>query len=382
MLTMPKDSVTAAGNALGLKANSLAALLNLPASEMKTDMGSEWAKVLPVVLNPFNMATIITLINDEPEYLTVLTKDTDTAVCGMTGETFTAKLFILPEIVIDLARRLGQVPPQAPAIRQDLSADAIVTIFCVVDHIKRSRLEALLDPDRELFAVTERMIAARFADIQEKDDIRWLSALAVHLRLGVPPDFAKGISELVAAGLLTRDGELLDLTEESSLFFCELAESKIVLGINSIFYAERNLNCQPLMLIRTPLFLWYCDLSNNGVFASVTLERAVCMLAETLSPGEEVPVFSPAVGGKPAIPSPVVSPPTSGGVRTCPSCGTANTGKFCRNCGKKLVETALSSAAEPPAYKPICPKCGNAVAMGARFCKRCGMKLYEWQAGN
>lgn len=45
------------------------------------------------------------------------------------------------------------------------------------------------------------------------------------------------------------------------------------------------------------------------------------------------------------------------------SCGTENTGKFCRECGK------------PKADKKVCSKCGAEVKETAKFCPECGEKL-------
>lgn len=47
---------------------------------------------------------------------------------------------------------------------------------------------------------------------------------------------------------------------------------------------------------------------------------------------------------------------------TC-SCGAANTGNFCTNCGAKKPEAAF------------CPKCGAAVPAGSKFCPACGQAL-------
>ncbi|MDZ4864652.1 MAG: zinc ribbon domain-containing protein [Gemmatimonadota bacterium] len=47
---------------------------------------------------------------------------------------------------------------------------------------------------------------------------------------------------------------------------------------------------------------------------------------------------------------------------TCPSCGSAATGKFCRQCGTTLTSSA----------SPCCGRCGAPPAAGARFCAQCG----------
>ena len=393
MLKISKKSVTAMGNATGMKANPIAELLNLPASDQTMNIENGWQELLPVVLNPHTMAAVIALTNDEPEFFSVLTKDRSSVLCGMPDDLFTAQLFGLPEMAVDLTQRLGIVPEEVPVIRQELSADAIITFFCIADHIKRSKLEYMLNPDRKLFAVTQEMIAARFADIQAKDDIRWLSALSSKLRIGVQPDFAAGLKELIVAGLLTRDGEFLNITEESSVFFGEFTESKVVYGINSIFYTEGRLNFQPLMFIRTPLFIWYCDLSDKGIIASINQEQVLYMLLETLSSGDGVLDTSLAKTETTPLPSPVTVPipepvppatepaqqqpaPAPDSAQPagwqCPACGQINTGMFCKKDG---TPRPVENAATPSlGGKKTCKNCGNAVPAGAAFCKNCGAK--------
>ena len=45
--------------------------------------------------------------------------------------------------------------------------------------------------------------------------------------------------------------------------------------------------------------------------------------------------------------------------KSCPSCGSMETGKFCSQCGSSLEA-------------PACRKCGNAIPAGGRFCNMCG----------
>lgn len=47
----------------------------------------------------------------------------------------------------------------------------------------------------------------------------------------------------------------------------------------------------------------------------------------------------------------------------CTKCGTANSGKFCTECGNKK-ET-----------KKVCTKCGREVEEGQKFCPECGEKI-------
>ena len=56
---------------------------------------------------------------------------------------------------------------------------------------------------------------------------------------------------------------------------------------------------------------------------------------------------------------------------TCPSCGNAATGKFCRHCG-----TTLTSSASPG-----CGRCGAPLVAGARFCAQCGASSIAPAAG-
>ncbi|MDO4619976.1 MAG: SPFH domain-containing protein [Lachnospiraceae bacterium] len=53
---------------------------------------------------------------------------------------------------------------------------------------------------------------------------------------------------------------------------------------------------------------------------------------------------------------------------TCPSCGTANAGKFCMNCGTKRPEQTAAA---------FCPNCGQPIdrAAAPKFCPNCGQKL-------
>jgi hypothetical protein len=49
--------------------------------------------------------------------------------------------------------------------------------------------------------------------------------------------------------------------------------------------------------------------------------------------------------------------------------------KFCRGCGSRLSEAALSSSASLPATGGECPACGQPTGEGVKFCRVCGTAL-------
>ena len=67
----------------------------------------------------------------------------------------------------------------------------------------------------------------------------------------------------------------------------------------------------------------------------------------------------------------------------CPKCGkaVARGAKFCRSCGAKIEAVSApqaaqaSAAPQPAAQAAVCPKCGKPVTPGAKFCRTCGAKL-------
>ncbi len=64
----------------------------------------------------------------------------------------------------------------------------------------------------------------------------------------------------------------------------------------------------------------------------------------------------------------------------CDSCSApvgANQ-KFCRNCGARAHEVAVTSVTQPQSASAACPSCGSPAALGARFCRRCGEALTPW----
>ena len=66
----------------------------------------------------------------------------------------------------------------------------------------------------------------------------------------------------------------------------------------------------------------------------------------------------------------------------CNNCGAENkeTAKFCKNCGKELVEVKVMPEAESrpsSAMERKCPACGTSVGANAVFCKKCGHKIDE-----
>ena len=75
----------------------------------------------------------------------------------------------------------------------------------------------------------------------------------------------------------------------------------------------------------------------------------------------------PVVQAQPAA-AVVAAPAPEANAIPCPGCGTPSTGKFCMNCGTKIVAPA-------PAEPKKCPGCGAEVLEGARFCVECGTAI-------
>ena len=70
-----------------------------------------------------------------------------------------------------------------------------------------------------------------------------------------------------------------------------------------------------------------------------------------------------------------------GGLAVCPNCGPRPEADaaFCSDCGERLSDPSVETAAEPRAF---CEACGSKLSAGAKFCPGCGAKVGALPAGS
>jgi len=69
------------------------------------------------------------------------------------------------------------------------------------------------------------------------------------------------------------------------------------------------------------------------------------------------------------------------GLAVCPNCGPRPEADaaFCSDCGERLSNPSVETAAEPQAF---CEACGSKLSAGAKFCPGCGAKVGALPAGS
>ncbi|MCL2434446.1 MAG: zinc ribbon domain-containing protein, partial [Clostridia bacterium] len=223
--------------------------------------------------------------------------------------------------------------------------------------------------------------------------------------------FGAALRELEQIGIirLQAGGAIIPVPGNED-FFAELTEPRGTLGIRSVFYFAGHFQYHSAALIRGADHLFCVDFSEPSMLSSLNTAEAAVFIGGMLTPVEEpplaampaqsvpvasapapsIPTLSAQVASAPAPsapvsqPIPAQAPPPdalaaqrpAAGVRACPVCGHASTGKFCKNCG--APQPALSDPPAPQitgADKATCPNCANPISPSARFCKKCGTKM-------
>ncbi|MGB4439558.1 MAG: zinc ribbon domain-containing protein [Sedimentibacter sp.] len=331
--SIPKDVVSKAGNALGIKANQLAGYFGLAESTESKLPEEGWENILPVLLQPLNFSGIIALFQDDSLLFTnILTGENDAMFCGEEDGNLKVMPMSQLEIIELLASYLGETK-EPSKIKQELSADALIAMMSIADSIRRAKLENILDPSKNSFEIKEESLNKEFESTVKSGDLRWIAPFLAELRWeSKPVDFSKALNELSKLGIIRLKNGKVNIDEKGEVFFEELLKRRTIIGIRSVFYHKGVLNYLSMAFLRTENYLWFLDVTDNACMMSLKYDELKGMIAAMISPGEAPPEETATAEITDKAKEKVKTP------KFCKSCGAklSDDAKFCKSCGKKI----------------------------------------------
>lgn len=316
------------------------------------------AVLLEQLVQPYNLSFITAVNNNDDFFFTSLVAgETSYLYYGEEAGSLTLKETNPEEAATLLGDFIGVADIVKTGTHLTMSMDGLLAFGCLLDRLKRQRLENLVLHVVEEESLTPQSMEEEFAIALETKDLRWtlpflLEAFDVETTL----DLAKGLKELASLGITTKAKKQVEVTplgvEVAALF----QEPRGMLGVKSLYYHKQSLILDPLVFFRVSGYLYAVQGGESVTWASVGQAQYQEMMSTVLAPGEAPTLINHETA--PAAPQPIKEEAVAEGIlvdeepvlsddtgqkkkprpKFCRFCGTPlkARGKFCHSCGKEI----------------------------------------------
>jgi hypothetical protein len=299
-------------------------------------------QLLKQLVQPYNLGFVTAVSSGDDFFFTTLVAgETGYLYYGEEEGTITLKETNPEEAAILLGNFIGVGDIVKTKTSLTMTMDGLLTLACLLDRLKRQRLENLVLHVVEEEPVTLQSLEEEWAIASETRDLRWtLPFLLEALEREEGLDLSKGLGELASMGITTKAKKQVTLTPQCSGLMELFQGPKGMLVVKSLYYHNGSLILDPLVFFRVSGHLYAIQGGNSVTWTSIDQGQYQQMMATILAPGETPAIDEKTrTGTNAALGTPVeAEQKKKPRPKFCRFCGTTlkARGKFCHSCGKEI----------------------------------------------
>jgi len=387
-VTLNKGTIIKSSEMLGIYPNELSKYLNFPIDGEPGDIAED-EKIYDCLLQPQNLTFFRMFYHDTSMlFATTIATREGFALYGSIDELATIKPVTGVELDDFLVDFMGLSQVVETKTKMTLSRDEFFTILAICDCMNRFFYESMVIHQMEELVLTVDSFSEEYAIASEVNDLRWkLPIFSELFDIDEEPDFNSGLKQMKKKNLISFTDDGIELTKEGYELVEYVKDATLTCGSDSFFYSEDQIQHIQYVFMSFGNQLWLMEMGESVNIGSISGEKAREILQMIVSPGEEVPTIIPnsividinegeevnlEIAQEESETMKIIKEETAVDDVSiikeswkC-TCGTDNSGNFCKKCGSKKPITKEPS---------FCKYCGEPRKSKAKFCHKCGQKF-------